>query len=84
MTEIGTLKAAEADLHHRARHDLMTGLLNKVAFVEVVTGADDPAQIAAWLQSIGQSKVDGRTKALHEQLPVGTTITVTNGSVTLS
>ena len=46
MTEIGTLKATQADLHYRARHDPMTGLLNKVAFLEevdarLVAGAAD-------------------------------------------
>ena len=46
MTEIGTLKATQADLHYQARHDPMTGLLNKVAFLEevdarLVAGAAD-------------------------------------------
>src|SRR3954454_519781 len=36
MTEIGTLKATEADLHYRARHDPMTGLLNKAVFLDEV------------------------------------------------
>src|SRR3954469_4865506 len=53
MTEIGTLKTAQADLHYQARHDPMTGLLNKVAFLEevdarLVAGAADDRHAAVF------------------------------------
>ena len=53
-------------------------------FVHVVAAGEDPAQIAAWLNSIGEGKAYGHSPALHQTLPAGTVITVTNGTVSVS
>ena len=53
-------------------------------FVHVVAAGEDPAQIAAWLSSIGEGKAYKSAPALHQALPAGTVITVTNGTVTVS
>lgn len=40
-------------------------------------------QIAVWFDKFREGRLYGHTKALHQPLPVGTTIVVSNGAVTL-
>jgi diguanylate cyclase (GGDEF)-like protein len=51
--------------------------------VHVVAVNEGPDQVATWFASIGEGRLYGHTKALHQPLPAGTTITVSHGSVVL-
>jgi diguanylate cyclase (GGDEF)-like protein len=50
-------------------------------FVHVVASDEGPDQVAAWFAAIGQGRLYGHTKALHDVLPIGTTIIVSNETV---